>query len=231
MALPLFQPVFTAFCTMQKPRIFITLTGAVLAIAASMAGLYFGGAFRPPLPELAAATLYPESFRKLDDFALTDQDGQTYNKNSLRNHWSLLFFGYSYCPDICPTTLYLLSKLNKEINTADVKHPVQIVFVSVDPQRDTPDRLKEYVGYFSPDFTGLTGNKEQIDKLVKSLGVFYRKQPAAEGQNYLVDHSAGLFLINPSAKPQALFSAPHDVEHLAHDIRLITDYYGDKHDA
>ncbi|MBN1378198.1 MAG: SCO family protein [Gammaproteobacteria bacterium] len=214
---------------MPKQRSLIMLIGTVLGITALFTGLYLGGAFRKPLTELTVATLYPDSFRKLEDFALSDQHGQTYSLNELRGHWSLLFFGYSYCPDICPNTLYMLNQVDKLINTDATAYPVKIVFISVDPARDTPDRLKEYVGYFNPRFVGLTGAQEQVDKLVTSLGVYYRKQESTDRNTYLVDHSAGLFLFNPAAKPQALFSAPHDAEKLAHDILLITQYFGNHH--
>jgi protein SCO1/2 len=210
---------------MSKQRSLFMLISGALAITALYAGLYLGGAFKP-LPELTTATLYPDDFRKLEDFALSDQHGQTYTLDDLRGHWSLMFFGYSYCPDICPSTLYLLTQTDTLLGAENTAYPVEIIFVSVDPDRDTTDRLKEYVGYFNPEFTGLSGAQEQIDKLVNSLGVYYRKQESGDGHTYLVDHSAGLFLINPAGKPQALFSAPHVPEQLAHDILQITKYYG-----
>jgi protein SCO1/2 len=211
---------------MSNQRNLYMLAGSILAVAALFAGLYLGGAFRKPLSDLTTATLYPADFRELEDFALSDQQGQTYTLDNLRGQWSLIFFGYSYCPDICPMTLYLLNQVDALVNAGNPANPVEIVFVSVDPERDTSDRLKEYVEYFNPRFTGLTGARQQIDRLVNSLGVYYRKQESSDGKTYLVDHSAGLFLINPAGKPQALFSAPHMAENLARDILLITEYYG-----
>ena len=209
----------------RRRYLFFTVSG-VLSLAALLAGLYLGGALHKPLPELKSATLYPDSFREIADFALSDQNGQTITLSDLTEHWSLLFFGYSYCPDICPNTLYLMSQVRKLVNSPTTEHPIQFVFVSVDPDRDTPRRLKEYVEYFDAELTALGGEKDQIDKLVNSLGVYYSKQNSEDNQNYLVDHSAGLFLINSEGKPQALFSVPHNPDDLAHDIKLITEYYG-----
>lgn len=211
---------------MSQRRYLFIVTGSLLSLAALLAGLYLGGAFRKPLTDLSSATLYPPDFRKLADFELSDQDDQTYTLNQLKGQWSLIFFGYSYCPDICPTTLYLMQQVNLLRKESDTPHPLQYIFVSVDPDRDTPERMKEYVQYFDPDFIGLSGEKDEIDKLVNSLGVYYHRQTPADDENYLVDHSAGLFLINPDGEPQALFSAPHTATNLAQDINLITEYYG-----
>ncbi len=211
---------------MPRRQYFLLITSGIVSLAALLAGLYFGGAFHKPLPNLNSATLYPSNFREIADFALTDQNGQTTTLNDLEGHWSLLFFGYTYCPDICPTTLYLMTQVKALLNTSDAQEPIQYVFISVDPQRDKPQRLKEYVEYFDTAFVGLSGKKVEIDKLVSSLGVYYRRQEAEDNENYLVDHSAGLFLLNPDGKPQALFSAPHDATKLAHDITLITEYFG-----
>lgn len=210
---------------MPIQRALYILFGGIMATAALLAGLYFGGAFHQQLPQLLSATLYPADFPKLADFALSDQNGQTYTQAELHKRWSLLFFGYTYCPDICPTTLHLLNQLELPLGGDGGSASVEIVFISVDPERDNATRLKEYMGYFNPRFTGLTGEHSQIDRLTRSLGAYYHKRDTVDGNSYLVDHSAALFLINPAGKPQALFSPPHTVEKLSHDIQIIIEYF------
>lgn len=123
------------------------------------------------------------------DITLSDYDGKAV----------LLFFGYTSCPDVCPTSLALISSALKKLN-ADELEKVQVVFISVDPDRDTPKKLKDYTQYFHPSIIGATGNKEEIDKVAKQYGAAYRKVDSDSAMGYLVDHSASVFVVNTEGK-------------------------------
>lgn len=214
------------------------LIASVLGVAALLTGIYFGtlnsrdqGNQDKTRAALIAATLYPVDFRPLADFELSDQRGQIFTTGQLAGSWSLVFFGYTYCPDVCPLTLttfkQIKAELIKRLPAASAAN-VNFILVSVDPERDTPDRLKEYVGFFDPKFIGLTDISErqtQLTSLTRSLGAFYAKQDTETGKTYLVDHSAGIFLINPQARIHALFSAPHRAVDIAQDILTIIANY------
>ena len=131
-------------------------------------------------------------------FQLVDQDGRTVDQRVLNGKWSLVFFGYTYCPDVCPTTLQVLAQAKTKLG--DSARGVQVVFVSVDPERDTPAQIKAYLA--TPSFPqptlGLTGSAEQIAATAKAYRAFYQKQGAGEG--YSVAHSAVIYLMNPDGK-------------------------------
>jgi protein SCO1/2 len=209
----------------------VMLVACVLGAAALLAGLYFGAGGDRGRPSLVSATLYPPDFRALADFELSDQRGQTFANAQLSGSWNLMFFGYTYCPDVCPLTLATFKQIKAELAgklPADTK--LNFIFVSVDPERDTPGRLKEYMDFFDPDFIGLTDTSAQhaqLASLTRSLGVFYSKQDGGTNDAYLVDHSAGIFLINPRARAHALFSAPHRAADIVRDILAIVNSYRD----
>ena len=213
--------------TLTKPTIVALI--AVVSVAALLAGVLLATVVTDKNSStltLQNATLFPSGFRPLADFELSDEHGQVFNNHDLKGTWSLLFFGYSFCPDICPMTLHTLKQTHALLAEQKHPYPLQVVFVSVDPERDTIERLQQYVDYFNPSFIGITGKDQQLQTLSRSLGVFYTKnEPAEPNGYYLVDHSARLFLINPVGNPQALFSAPHIPQLIAQDIAQIQEYY------
>ena len=169
-----------------------------------------------------SATLLPE-LRPLAPFSLLDQKGETYDNNRLLGHWTLLSFGYTHCPDICPTTLSELAQMKQRLNELNIAAPYEIGFVSVDPERDTLERLAEYVAYFDPDFFGVTGQTEALNDLTQPLGIMYRKVMAeGSAMDYVMDHSASLILIDPQGRYRALFSPPHDPAMMAEDILALS---------
>jgi len=130
-------------------------------------------------------------------FALTDQDGHTRTDKDFRGRWVLLYFGYSYCPDVCPTTLAVMADALGQMGEQGGK--IVPVFVSVDPERDTPAVLKTYLAAFGPRFVGLTGKPDAIARLARAYGVYYRKHPLAGG-NYSVDHTSAIYLLDPEGR-------------------------------
>ncbi len=130
-----------------------------------------------------------------------------------------MFFGYTYCPDICPLTLALLQEVYGQLAEAD-RAVTQIVLVSVDPQRDTPARLREYLAYFNPDFVGLTGSEAALTEFSRQMGALFIKPDTSETY-YTVDHSARIFLVGPTGATVALFSPPYTAAGILSDYLAI----------
>ena len=173
------------------------------------------GALKPEI----AGFLWPNP-RSLQPFSVIDQEGNPFGLENLSGKWSFLFFGFTHCPDICPITLSLLTQVKEKI-TAD---NMQIVFVSVDPKRDTPEQVADYVSYFSKDMIGLTGTDQQIAGLARQIGVVYVENEETAPGDYFVDHSASVFLISPSGQWVGIFSAPHEVDDIINRFNDISDY-------
>ncbi|TNF32611.1 MAG: SCO family protein [Gammaproteobacteria bacterium] len=143
-------------------------------------------------------------------FALVDSNGQPFTQDSLKGHWTLLFFGYASCPDVCPTTLFTLGQWYRQMQEHRYGEDLRIVMVSVDPARDTPQVLKPYVAHFHPDFLGVTGEFLTIHKFAREMGVAFQKVPGGTEADYMMDHSSQLVLVNPYGDFHAFFK-PTDI--------------------
>lgn len=160
--------------------------------------------------EMKANGLYLlETPRDVGEFALTDHRGEPFVPQSLEGHWTLIFFGFTYCPDICPTTMAFLSSFIKELEGTEADD-TRVVMLSVDPARDTVEQLAGYVPYFNPDFTGVTGEFLDLFRVATAMNTPFRKVPGQD-ENYLVDHSANVVLINPRGDYHGFFKAPLDL--------------------
>jgi protein SCO1/2 len=171
-------------------------------------------------PALEQATVFQEP-RALPEFALVDQAGRPFGPVRLRGQWTLVFFGFVNCPDICPTTLATLAAVRKSLADLPESDRPGVAFVSVDPGRDTPELIGQYVGHFDPAFVGATGSADDIEVLTRGLGVAVLFGPADVDGNYAVDHSAAVFLVDPDARVAALFNTPHEAGAIARDYRRI----------
>jgi protein SCO1 len=198
------------------------LSFVFLCILAVAAGLVAVLLWSPrPQPALASGTILAPA-RELADFSLIDNRGRSFGAANLRGHWSLMFFGYTNCPDYCPTTLTTLAVLEKQLRAAKTVAPPQVIFVSVDAKRDTPAQLNQFVPAFDPEFIGLTAaSQPAIEALAKKWGVAVRIQYAADGNNYVVDHSTVIFVIDPAGNLAAILSGPFTVDALRSDFRRI----------
>ena len=179
----------------------------------------------PPPPELAGV-LRPE-YRLLAPFRLTDQHRNTFDQNHFRGKWSMLFFGYLSCPDVCPMTLHELNRFWRLVEDEAGTPPqdLQIVFVSVDPARDSPQELGAYVRHFNPGFIGATARSDQVDLLAHQFGAGYvLEEETAPGQ-YLVAHTSAIFLVDPLGRSVAIFSQPHYGNTLHHQYGRIRQYF------
>jgi protein SCO1 len=206
----------------QAKFLSIAFIGLAL-IAGISAALIWRNAAAPA--ELATgAYIHPN--RALPDFSLIDTQGQTFGRAQLLGHWSMMFFGYTNCPDFCPTTLTTLAAFEKRlrINRAPVRP--QVIFMSVDAKRDTPEQLAKYVPYFDPEFIGLTAaSQPDVEAVAAKLGVGVIITPKSDG-TYTVDHSGAIFVLNPDGKLAAVLTGPFTVDALASDFRRIVEEHG-----
>ena len=145
--------------------------------------------------------------RIFSDFELIDHRGEVFNIARFQDTWTMVFFGFTHCPDICPTTLAVLNETYSKLKESE-KEKLQVVMISLDPERDTVEKLAEYVPYFNDHFIGVTGNKHLIRRLTAEINIAYNKVPL-EADDYTVDHSTQLVLINPKGHYHGFFKAPH----------------------
>src|ERR1700722_16039322 len=193
-----------------------------LVCIVGIAGIAASLLWRHPAPAVELTTgTYLARPRELPDFSLIDQQGRVFGSANLRGHWSLLFFGYTNCPDFCPTTLTTLAAVQKRLRAANAPVLPQVIFVSVDAKRDTPEQLKKYVPYFDPEFIGLTAaDQPTLEAVAKKLGVAVVIGPASGG-NYTVDHSGAIFVLTPDGRLSAILTGPFSVDALQSDFERI----------
>ena len=174
--------------------------------------------------EGVSATVLPEA-KALPEFSLEDHRSKAFTNETLKGKWSFVFFGYTHCPDVCPTTLSLLNQVDQELKNKPGLDSPETIFISVDPGRDTVEQLAEYMPYFNSEFTGVTGSLENLQVLTKSLGIAFGQEGVEEGdtetEEYEVFHSTRIMLIDPEARLKALFSSPHDANTIVDDYKKI----------
>ncbi len=159
----------------------------------------------------AGIILLPQS-RTVPELEMNDENGQPVRVDQLKGKWSLVFFGYTFCPDICPTTLAQLRQVKSEL-PKEAMERMQVVLVSVDPNRDTPAQLKQYLGYFDKDFRGLTGSLDATQKLANALSIPFIPADTSK-PGYTVDHSGNLALIGPDGAQRGFIRAPFNNQKL-----------------
>lgn len=177
------------------------------------------------LPTIAGF-VYPQP-RVMSPITLVAHDGSAFTLDSLRGKWSFVYFGYSHCPDECPTTLAKLARVQKLLAAAGIDGDNQYIFVSVDPKRDTPRHLAKYVKYFDKRFIGVTGTPKALAKFTQEVGVVYSFPQGTKGNNYSVSHSSAIALFDPDARLHAVFTAPHKAKRIAKDFRSLRDRWAE----
>jgi protein SCO1 len=188
------------------------------AVCAAVAGFWLARELDSTGPLLASGTWLPRP-KTIGDFHLTDTSGQPFSLHNLQGKPDLVFFGFTHCPDVCPTTLYKLAQIKK----AAAIPGLRVVFVTVDPARDTPTLVGTYVHAFDPDFVGLTGDNKSIVKMAAEFGVAVSKVDLPGG-DYTMDHSAVVFLMNTQGQVAGIFTPPFDTTRFAEDLDRAAPY-------
>jgi protein SCO1/2 len=209
----------------------VMVTAVVLA--AVLGGVWLAAVYRENgsrailLPD-QVMTLFPAP-KPLAAFAFTDHENRVFDLSRLKGKWSFLFFGYTHCPDICPTTLATLARVRESIaKNAAGAQDVQFVFISVDPNRDTAGKLGQYVTYFDATFLGVTGDDAQLGNLAGQLGAAYQLEVKPGTENYPVYHTAAVFLVDPRARYHAVFAPPLDAEGISRRFGVLRELEGPK---
>lgn len=203
---------------MHRPGMTGWRVGLLMALLLPAAGVWLAGCSGRATHEFAGAAL--EDPTPLPDFTLTAADGPV-SLSDFRGQYVFLYFGYMFCPDFCPTTMAKLAKVHRDLGEDAAR--MQVIMVSVDPERDTPDALAKYAAAFNPTFVGITGAKEEIDAAGEPYGLFYERHEGSAATGYLVDHSTRTYLIGPDGR--ALVAYPHDApaEGILADLRWLID--------
>jgi len=202
--------------TDSRLSIWLILVAALAAgIGLWLSQRYFSAA---PVPTLQNAVLYPAP-RPIPEFHLDQANGQPLNLASWRGHWNVVYFGYTSCPDVCPTTLATFKQAWKELGV--LKENVLFDFISVDPQRDAPEQLAKYVAFFSPDFIAATGSDEELTRLTRSLGLMYARTTDANG-SIQVDHSGSAVIIDAQGRLIGMFRPPFTAAQIVADLTALS---------
>lgn len=194
---------------MNKTLARLGIAGAVAAL--SLSACQQKPSEKPPLEGAAIG----------GDFTLTDQDGKPFDSKSLKGKYRIFYFGYTFCPDACPTDMAVLGKAMRQLDQKDpaASAKIQPIFVSVDPARDTPSVLKQFVTAFYPRLIGLTGSEAQIADVAKHYAISYRKEPAPAGATgYLMDHPRVAYLFDPDGKPIEMLPVDANADQVEADL-------------
>jgi protein SCO1/2 len=189
----------------------------VVVVVAMLAGFYVAQRSGESVPQLTSGTWFPQP-RPIENFALTDEMNQPFTLHELEGHPTLVFFGFTHCPDVCPTTLAKLAQIAKEAKVPQLR----VLLVTVDPARDKPEQLEVYVRAFDPSFKGVTGDPAQIQQLAREFGVAIARVDLGGG-DYTVDHSAAVFLLDAKGRRVAVFTPPFEIHPMAADLRSVAD--------
>jgi len=195
----------------------------IIILIAAVAGFFASKQFYNTEDKNAyqALLIYPEK-KTFSGFQLTDQNSTTLTIDDFSDKWTLLFFGFTHCPDVCPTTLAELQTTFKLLETENLSQMPEVLFVSVDPERDNPQTLQNYISFFNPAFNAATADGANILSITSQVGVAYHIGDHQAGDiNYSVDHTAAIFLVSPQKQLYGLFQSPHDAKKMAHDLSLL----------
>ncbi len=206
-----------------------TVTILVAALAAAL-GLWaaqhlFGAPAAPHRPQTQAVRLF-EPTRELPAFSLRQSDGTRLVPGELKGHWTLVFLGFTHCPDVCPTTLATMAGAQKQWATIPESTRPRVLFVSVDPERDTPDRIGEYAHAFHRDTLAATADLPALENFARSLSMVFAKvapELGAPMDQYVVDHSATMAVLDPQGRMAGLLQPPLDVKAVAADLAALTE--------
>ena len=199
--------------SMDKKTLLVGV-GAFLLIGVVAAGVFFFSE-----PDTFRGTAYAEPYPVAAEFELQQADGSTLRLSDLRGKVVALFFGYTSCPDVCPTTMAELDQAFEKLG--DQADQVQVLYVTVDPERDTPERVQEYVNHFNPDFIGLSGSEAELARIWNDYGVFREIVEGTSAAGYLVNHTARVTVIDQQGNLRLSFPFDTPVDDVVHDLKLL----------
>lgn len=185
--------------------LFIVVTGLLVSQSLARSYTFQGSLIDPPLPA--------------KDFVLVDQHGQLFRLSEQRGHVVLLYFGYTYCPDVCPATLAQYRQI--KIALGDKAEQVRFVFATVDPERDTPEQLRSYLERFDGSFIGLSGPRADLERVWKDYGIYVAKNEAEPSTGYLVDHSARIYVVDTQGNLRLTYSFGTDSQPIVQDVLVL----------
>lgn len=159
--------------------------------------------------------------KAIQPFELRDHQGNVFDLERLKGQWTLLFFGFTNCPDICPVTMQLLKSVKNNLVEKDAWKNIQVGFLSVDPARDTVEQLSKYVPHFDPEFIGITGTVQNIELFTKQMSMPFQLEEKNDRGHYNVAHSASMLLISPDAELRGIISAPHRFDDIVTDLQSL----------
>lgn len=203
----------------RRPVVWLIAAVILMGLGGLAETWYSKATTRPPL--IQATEL--EMPRSLPEFELLDTKNQPFNQQRFLGHWTFLFFGFTGCESVCPLTMAELSTMARTIaNQKKIPQP-QVVMITLDPDRDDPARLKQYVTGFYPDFLGARGSLEALKPLLKDLGVAHERiETSQHASQYTIEHSGAVMLVNPKGQLVAFFTPPHRAADMAHDYKLLS---------
>jgi len=174
---------------------------------------------------LVNSSVFPADYKTVPDFELIDTQNEPFTQEQLRGQWNLVFFGFTHCPDVCPMTMNVMTDAIEQIKANPNNIPVpQTTFVTVDPKRDTQEKLASYIGFFNPDFVALTGEMNNVYQLTNPLNIVVSfTANKADPNNYTVDHTASILLIDPELRVRGKFNAPHTADEIATDYQTFVE--------
>lgn len=199
---------------MDRKTFFVGLGSFLLLLTIGAAVLFFAK------PASFRGTTFGEPYPAASEIELTRSDGSRFRLSEMRGYVVLLFFGYTACPDVCPTTMAELKLALTELNEAEAER-VKVLFVTVDPERDTPERAQEYVSRFNPAFVGLSGTQAELEKVWLAYGVYREIVQGASAAGYTVNHTARVTLIDQQGNMRISFGFDTPPEDVVHDLKLI----------
>ena len=197
----------------------------ILAVIGLIAGFWFARQQTSTPPLEISGFAFPAP-KQLSDIELVDQNNQPFDESLFKDKWTFIYVGYTFCPDACPMTMTILDQLYRTLEEDNqLTDDIAMMLVSVDPHRDTPDRLNSYVSHFNERFVGATGQREQLKSFADQVSAIYSVPEDKEDPNYLVDHSSSIILIDPNAAVHAIFTPPQQAENLAKDFVVLRKRY------
>jgi protein SCO1/2 len=195
---------------------------AILVFIAVVVVSFVSRVFQPTILSVAEmqanGTMVFSAPRQLTDFKLVDHHGNTFTRELIQGRWTLVFFGFTFCPDVCPTTMAELNQFIDLVQGTEVENAFDVVMVTVDPARDTQEQLATYVPFFNPNFLGVTGEFLDIHRFATELNTPFRRVPGG-GENYQMDHSANIVIMNPRGDYHGFVKAPLDLTKMKLTLR------------